>query len=405
MEYERSTLLIQFFCLISAVAAIAWAIMAKPVGIAPKASWRFSLANLCLGVGLMVYTQRTELPNYLAWITADIILLSGFSFLRQGTQALFKMPSRFKQDISIIATTTAALLLMPYLTDPIPYMVIIMSLATSGMFFLLALDNYHAQKANLSQLAILIILAPLAAVSLLFLIRAVIVVFDPSKLKNIAAINSMEAEPVLWTYVMLVLLVNLILISNAIIRLIQKIRNIANRDHLTKLWNRHALNTHLIQVQALWQRNQQSYSLLVVDIDHFKKINDNHGHAVGDAALQHVAELLLTSLRKVDFIYRYGGEEFLIVLPDTQGDEAMVVANKIKHNLSQSPFNVSQQSLLITVSIGCATMKADLTHAQLLQMADKAMYQAKNKGRNTICQADMPTLMPKAIARVEPTAD
>jgi diguanylate cyclase (GGDEF)-like protein len=399
MENNNSILLVQFFCLITSVAAIFWAIMAKPVGIAPKASWRFSLANIFLGLGLLLSTQRTELPSFLAWVIADIILLTGFSFLRQGTQALFKMPSRIRQDIIIIALTSVCLITMSYVTNEASAMVVVMSLAISCMFSLLALDNYQAQKSNLSKSANFIILTPLIAVSIVFLIRALVMFLFPSELNRSAAINSVEAQPMLWAYVILILLVNIILVSNAIIHLIQKIRDIANRDHLTKLWNRHALNTHLVQIQAQWERSQLPYSLLLVDIDHFKKINDTYGHVVGDHALLHVAQLLFSSLRKVDFICRYGGEEFLIVLPATKGDEAMLVATKLQSHLSQCPFDDTQPPLSITASIGCATMAPDMTYIQLLQMADKALYQAKQGGRNTICQAAMPELTPYLVAQ------
>lgn len=203
-----------------------------------------------------------------------------------------------------------------------------------------------------------------------------------------AAINSSEAEPMLWSYILLVLLVNLVLISNAISRLVQKIRNIANRDQLTKLWNRHALATHLVQTHAHWQREQQVYSLLLLDIDHFKMINDTYGHQAGDIALQHVAKLLTHSLRKIDFICRYGGEEFLIVLPSTPSDQAMLVANKLNINLSKANFLWRNTAIIIQGSIGIATITDDMSSEQLMQIADRAMYQAKQQGRNAVCKGE-----------------
>lgn len=180
MEYDHSILLVQFFCLICAVASVSWALMAKPVGIAPKASWRFSFANLCLGVGFAVYAYHTDFPSFSAWIIADIILLTGFSFLRQGTQSQFKMPTSLPIDLAIIGLATVSLCLVQFQINPIAKMVVVMSLATCLMFSLLTLDNYRAQRNNLSHPGVIIILLPLISVALLFLVRAIVIALEPS---------------------------------------------------------------------------------------------------------------------------------------------------------------------------------------------------------------------------------
>jgi diguanylate cyclase (GGDEF)-like protein len=404
MEDDHSILLVQFFCLICAVAALSWALMAKPASIAPKASWRFSFANLCLGVGLTLYTYRTEFPSFSAWIIADIILLTGFSFLRQGTQSLFKIPTSLAVDLTIIGLATVSLTLVQFQANPIAKMVVVMSLATCLMFSLLTLDNYRAQRNNLSHPGVIIILLPLVSVALLFLMRAIVIVLEPNQIKNMAAINSSEAEPVLWSYVLLIILVNLILISNAISRLVQKIRNLANRDQLTKLWNRHALATHLVQIHAHWQREQQVYSVLLLDIDYFKIINDTYGHHAGDIALQHVAQLLTHSLRKIDFICRYGGEEFLIVLPSTPSEQALLIANKLNINLSKANFLWHNTPITVQGSIGIATIEDDMSSEQLMQIADRAMYQAKKQGRNSVCKGELIATNNEPLATPTPEA-
>lgn len=391
MTNEHSPLLVQFFCLICAVAALSWAIMAKPIGIAPNASWRFSLANVCLGTGLALYTYRTDFPSFSAWIISDIILLSGFSFLRQGTQSLFKVVSSLPVDLGIIALTSLSLYSVQFQDKPIAKMVIIMSMATFMMFSLLALDNYRSQKDNLSRAVVIIIITPLAAVALLFLGRAIIVGLDPSQIKNIAAINSTEAEPVLWSYVALILLINIILISNTISHLVQKIRHIATRDQLTRLWNRHALAIHLTQVHTHWQRDKQTYSLLLLDIGQFKAINDTYGHQAGDGALRHVAKVLNNSLRKVDFVCRYSGKEFLVVLPNIPREQAVLIAEKLNSTLARAVFQWQKTVIAIQVSIGFATIEPDMTLEQLLKIADRALYQAKLQGPNTVFQGQCTT--------------
>jgi diguanylate cyclase (GGDEF)-like protein len=155
-------------------------------------------------------------------------------------------------------------------------------------------------------------------------------------------------------------------------------------DPLTGLRNRRYVETILEKELAKWKRYGTPLTCLMVDVDHFKKINDQHGHHAGDAALKGLAELLTRSLREADTAARWGGEEFLILLPQTEITAASVPAFKILRAVSD--WRLAQlQGLQVTVSIGIAS--ADVTTdtpAKLVRAADHALYEAKNKGRNRI---------------------
>jgi diguanylate cyclase (GGDEF)-like protein len=155
-------------------------------------------------------------------------------------------------------------------------------------------------------------------------------------------------------------------------------------DPLTGLRNRRYVETILEKELAKWKRYGTPLTCLMVDVDHFKKINDQHGHLAGDAALKGLAELLTRSLREADTAARWGGEEFLILLPQTEITAASVPAFKILRAVSD--WRLAQlQGLQVTVSIGIAS--ADVTTdtpAKLVRAADHALYEAKNKGRNRI---------------------
>lgn len=160
------------------------------------------------------------------------------------------------------------------------------------------------------------------------------------------------------------------------------LRELARKDPLTTISNRRAADEQLNSLFNMLQRGGGRYAVLLLDIDHFKRINDNFGHDVGDQVIQRVAVLLQSQLRETDLVARYGGEEFIVLLPNTELDGAMVIADKLcRYIASDSLCDVGQ----ITVSIGVALAKAEHTDAEMVvRHADKAMYQAKRGGRNQV---------------------
>ena len=170
-------------------------------------------------------------------------------------------------------------------------------------------------------------------------------------------------------------------------RLKSKLFDEANIDSLTGLYNRRYFDQNFKKEWRLASRNQQSISLLMIDIDYFKNYNDRYGHQMGDKCLIEVAEILAAALsRPADFVARYGGEEFIIVLPYTDAAGAEVVARLIHKLLGERkiPHEKSLVENQLTVSIGVAALipGSDLSSSNLLEEADMALYQAKKSGRN-----------------------
>lgn len=162
-------------------------------------------------------------------------------------------------------------------------------------------------------------------------------------------------------------------------------RNAINCDHLTGLVNRRAFfEAADLEVQR-WQRQPRPLSIVMVDADHFKGINDAHGHAVGDAVLRHLAAGLSATFRPLDVVARIGGEEFLVLLPDTTLDGACAVASRLCQRIAEQAVEVDGRSIRYTVSAGVATMDDAVAGvADLLKRADTAMYAAKARGRNRV---------------------
>ncbi|MRR51720.1 MAG: GGDEF domain-containing protein [Rhodocyclaceae bacterium] len=167
----------------------------------------------------------------------------------------------------------------------------------------------------------------------------------------------------------------------------RRLRFAANRDPLTQLPNRRMLLDHAERELERAQRNGTPLSILMLDIDHFKQINDRFGHTVGDQVLQRIAELMRSVLRKQDLPARFGGEEFVVLLPDTDPDGAARLAEKLRQRIAVESFPLLEgnpASLSISVSIGCADHAQGAKFHQALDRADAALYRAKAAGRNRV---------------------
>ncbi|NIC40730.1 diguanylate cyclase [Aquabacterium sp. A08] len=168
---------------------------------------------------------------------------------------------------------------------------------------------------------------------------------------------------------------------------LDRMSEVASHDLLTGVLNRKGLLEVVNREISRADRMGIDVCLAVLDIDDFKKINDEHGHLTGDAALKHLADVALKSLRPHDSVARYGGEEFVVVLPDTTPEEAVSAITRLQRELTTHLFMQGEQHLLITFSAGVTRMHGDETSAAALHRADQAMYAAKRAGKNRVVLA------------------
>lgn len=168
----------------------------------------------------------------------------------------------------------------------------------------------------------------------------------------------------------------------------------ATEDPLTSLSSRRYFMALGQQEIAIHRREEQKLTVIFLDIDHFKTINDTYGHSVGDEALIHFSEVCVNELRESDIFGRIGGEEFAAILPQTSLDSALEVANRICNKVQESPLVVDGVTIKMTVSIGVSTMNGHAVFDKILEQADKALYKAKEAGRNRVyaySQMEVPT--------------
>ncbi len=176
----------------------------------------------------------------------------------------------------------------------------------------------------------------------------------------------------------------------------EKLERLANLDSLTGLYNRRATLRKLRELINLANRYKENFSLIMLDIDHFKRVNDRYGHLTGDEVLEKIATLIRRSIRDTDIVGRYGGEEFIIVLPQTNLSSAWVVAERIRSIIEEAEMKDPAGNVFtVTVSQGLSEWERGEDVNSLISCADEALYKAKGRGRNRVQILLGPTLRDK----------
>ena len=165
-----------------------------------------------------------------------------------------------------------------------------------------------------------------------------------------------------------------------------KLKEMAMKDGLTGLYN-HALLIDIFQKEfSRQERNKKSISFMMMDIDHFKKVNDTYGHLSGDLVLKNISEVITKSLRSCDVSGRYGGEEFSVILTDMKREGVLQLCERVRQNIESHEFNIGRECIKITVSIGAYYKSPEdvITASEMIKKADEAMYRVKGNGRNKV---------------------
>ena len=183
-------------------------------------------------------------------------------------------------------------------------------------------------------------------------------------------------------------LVSIGFLASVLIEYQQHLSSLATQDPLTRLLNRRGIEDALQISMAQASRGGLPTSAIMVDVDHIKQINDSFGHEVGDHVLRQVADVITRQCRSSDVVARTGGDEFLLIMPETALDSARVLAERIRETISQQPLLVDSQRIDVTVSLGLACVVGTINLDELSHEADRAMYLAKRGGRNRVASVE-----------------
>jgi diguanylate cyclase (GGDEF)-like protein len=339
-------------------------------------------ANLCMAAGLLLRLFVGQLPDFINGILANILLLLGPG-LSYTALSQFTGRSHSKGLVSaIIATIMVFLLYFTYWENQLGTRMVILSLGVVAMLSILVYQLLQTRKTALRFSADLMLISFLSYG--IFLIgRAISVASNPPQ-------DEFSNTPIQSATYLFSFALSFFWSTGFILMVSQRLRNdlmeVATIDLLTHIPNRRAMQTFLEKELSRAQRHQSEFSVLLIDIDHFKQVNDRWGHAVGDEALVKLASVLQSVLRKQDLVARWGGEEFLVILAGPPYCDPEALAERLRSKVAQSEYSHAGGSFSITVSIGIACANQTSTLDGILKQADDALYKAK-RTRNAVSVA------------------
>ncbi|TBR39543.1 MULTISPECIES: GGDEF domain-containing protein [Dyella] len=347
---------------------------------------RWWVTSLWIGtIGIILLGLRNQIPDWLSISVANVTVTLASALLLKGVALHVGRPLRWRWPLMLVALYSALNIWFTYVTPDLRTRVVLFSAVSVAWdaWTVTYLLRYAPRDVRLS---CRIAAAIMVADALHFAYRATLPL-NPDAGQNAFAAGS----PIIITYVAGIVVglagyFSLLLMVTE--RLMVDLRRTARMDSLTGLLNRGAVINDGVLSLGRARQAGQPFSLLVIDLDYFKQVNDTWGHDAGDAALCHVARMIRRHLPEGDAVAgRYGGEEFVVGLPGWSMHEASSMAEQLRAELADVPFAYRGKSIAMTTSIGVATALDGQTFQAIVARADEALYQAKSQGRNEVIQA------------------
>ncbi|MFN0186211.1 MAG: diguanylate cyclase [Aquabacterium sp.] len=341
---------------------------------------------LLLGLGLWLAGGRDEPRDWLHHNGTNVLALIGFAAMRRGTERFMRVRS---SDVEQWAIVGPAVLLVAWLgphADAAPARITLAYAVQAWTVLRCMFKVREALAQEFGRAAIACTFGPGVVIGILQLLLA------GNQLLNWEQPQEMQRNTAGNLGLMMLYLggcafFNIGFMAMMTLRLVAELRRASMADPLTGLLNRRALDQVLAAEWQRHRRQRQPLALMLLDVDHFKRINDTRGHSAGDEALVNLADLLRHSVRTTDAVARLGGEEFLIVLPGAERAQAAVLAERLRRQAAEL--------LGTTVSIGIAQARAeDIAVQALVERSDQALYRAKAQGRNRVESDDGAQAMP-----------
>ena len=334
----------------------------------------WAIALTVLFVAFALFGLRGTLPEFLTLAVANLLVMFGLCLMYFGSQRHFGLTISLRN-----WTIFAVLLALPIIWYSAIVPNIVAQVALTTMFMVVAF-GFHAHlilrhgSASFPNRFTAFVLASQGAINLLRLLSLLFtddsVDFYGSSVLQVAYVTSLIFGAMLGATGLTLMASN---------RLREDLEHLARHDSLTGCLNRRAWLDSCDQEMDRSRRSGRQMTLLMMDIDHFKSINDNHGHQVGDRVIVSFVKHVIAALRRADSLGRYGGEEFVALLPETGAEQALIVAERIRNAV-----HAAAEAPACTVSIGVATSDVNVSVDGLLARADAAMYRAKSNGRNRV---------------------
>jgi diguanylate cyclase (GGDEF)-like protein len=370
--------------MVQAVAAVMWAIGAWWFREARAAAAHWAGYAACSAATfLYLGTHLQAVP-----MAGVLVGMAGLMLLQHGVWHFTGQARRFVPHAAMLAVAALASWVGQDPAWRAPQAVTHYTIMTA-LYLWIALDLYRYARGTLGLRVPILMTVPLLLAGLNAGGRALRTALKPEALATEIASHSALNVGTALAVVALIAMLHATLMAMVVARLIQQLRWRARHDGLTGLLNRRAMQEAIDEQLQRSRRAGDTFAVVMVDIDHFKSINDLHGHAAGDLALKHTAVLLQTHVRAVDRVGRFGGEEFIVLLPGVGLAQAAQVAEALRSHLAAQQMPREGEPLALSASFGVAEWKGPGEEpSRLLMRADEALYRAKRAGRNRVQAAN-----------------
>jgi diguanylate cyclase (GGDEF)-like protein len=338
---------------------------------------------LLLSAGLLLAGLRGEPRTWWAFNGANLLTLLAFALMCRGVELFFREPPSDGEQMVMLAVVGGAIALVDSGPTGSGWRILLSYIGFGYVMVRLIANVRVPVRAEFGRAAWLAVVVPgLGIVALLVLLtaRQALALGAPQEMHGTA--SGLGLMPLylfgsaLFNFGFMVLLTQ---------RLLLRLRRASRRDTLTGLENRGAIDATMQHLWAQSSRGAEGFAVLLIDVDHFKRINDAHGHAVGDQVLEHVAAVIAAQARQADSVGRYGGDEFIIVAPQSGLAGAAQAAERLRLAMEAEHIHARASNLRVTLSIGvAASTSEDVAVTDVLARADRALYRAKAKGRNRV---------------------
>lgn len=342
----------------------------------------WAVGNLVVGLGMVLVLIQLDTPQLL-FLPGVALIGTGLSLYLNGIQAFNGNTPNHRIPVVIFLLLVAIDGYFMLVNYDLRTAVVLGAIVFAGIYFVCARLTFSRDEGIIGNL-FWIASSLFLIMALLMLIRA----FSASRVDN-SVFETFATWPV-NAYTFMLGAVSQFFISSIFVlmlsyRLNQNLESIATIDGLTGVLNRRGLEDSALKMQGICKRINLSMAVLVIDMDHFKKVNDKHGHLFGDDVLRYLTKVIADILRSGDVLGRYGGEEFCVFLPNTTEKDATALAERIRLGVEKALHQVNQKIVKGTVSIGVAdSVRAGYDFKGLVAAADSALYVAKSNGRNRV---------------------
>jgi diguanylate cyclase (GGDEF)-like protein len=363
---------------------------------AAVAHW--ALFMLLLGSGMVLTAMRGEPRTWWAYGGANFVLLSSVVVLRRGVEVFVGVACRDREHLILLGLAAAGFAVLGPDDVHASWRVVLAYGGPAWVVGRMVVTLRRAVVAEYGTTVALVLALPAVAVVAAFSARIAQQVSDMGRSLEMHLVNDAN-RGLLFGYVVAAAMYNFAFVAMLTLRFVKHLQVLTLRDPLTGLLNRRGLDADLQREWLRLQRGGPAFAVLALDLDHFKAVNDRWGHLAGDALLVQVARRLQQTARQIDTVARVGGEEFLVLVPQSTAEGAAAAAQRLIASFRAAPFDLAHGPVPITVSVGVAQADAnDADLLQVLQRADAALYRAKAGGRDRACVDDQPEPRPDGVS-------